>query len=118
MVTIQLLEDLAEALVRIILLIPPAYTIISWFLILLDIQFMRSRASEQILASFAPLIPKNSKQDKHRTRKVQNLHVFVVLNLAVFIQGQADQAVRDFWLIEHFGRVFLPHLEDDFCWGI
>ena len=32
MVAIQLLEDLAEAFVRIILLIPPAYTILSCFL--------------------------------------------------------------------------------------
>jgi len=64
------------------------------------------------------LIPEDSKQDKHRTWKVQDLHVFVVLDLAVFIQGQADQAVCNFWLVEHFGRVFLPHLEDDFCWGI
>lgn len=118
MITIQLLEDLAEAFVRIILLIPPAYTIISGFLILLDIQFMRSRTSEQVLASLAPLIPKDSKQDKYRTWEVQNLHVFVILDLAVFIQGQADQTVCNFWLVEHLGRVFLPHLEDDFCWGI
>lgn len=90
MITIQLLEDLAEAFVRIILLIPPAYTIISWFLILLDIQYVRSKTSEQVLPSLASLIPEDSKQDKHRTWKVRDLHVFVVLDLAVFIQGQAD----------------------------
>ena len=46
--------------------------------------------SEHVLPSLASLIPEDSKQDKHRTWKVRDLHVFVVLDLAVFIQGQAD----------------------------
>lgn len=51
-------------------------------------------------------------------RGVNDIHVLVILDLPIVVQGQADQTICDFGHLEHFGRVLLPHLEDDLGWCV